>query len=135
MGVGLNGGSVQHLFKMRTKEEEEEALALLEGKDEIEQCPSSTTSSIGKDSDVSWDTKLEDIENESEAQSAYKYDEPLDMMDSLQHVLPIRYFQLPFSDHTSLVCLDKNHFVIYYLVKIELELMLIMFDVFTMNIN
>lgn len=74
------------LDKMRT--EEEKAWLLVEGEDEDDQCSSSTTSSIGKDSDES---KCGDIDDENEAQSAYKYDEPLNMMDSLQDLLPIRF--------------------------------------------
>ncbi|KAJ1382276.1 hypothetical protein SESBI_44408 [Sesbania bispinosa] len=63
-----------------------EASALFEVEDEDEQCSSSTTSSIGKNSDLSSETECD-----NEAQSAYKYNGgPLDMMDSLQQVLPIR---------------------------------------------
>lgn len=68
--------------KMRTEE-----WLLVEGEDEDEQCSSSTTSSIGKDSDVS---KCSEIDDANEVQSAYKYDEPFNMMDSLHH-LPIRF--------------------------------------------
>ncbi|XP_061374862.1 protein OXIDATIVE STRESS 3 LIKE 1 [Gastrolobium bilobum] len=63
------------------------------GEDEDEPCSSSTTSSsssIGKDSDVSSETESGENENENEAQSAFKYNGSLDMMDSLQQVLPIR---------------------------------------------
>ncbi|XP_058786007.1 protein OXIDATIVE STRESS 3 LIKE 1-like [Vicia villosa] len=73
------------LDKMIT--EEEKAWMLVEGEDEDEQCSSSTTSSIGKDSDES---KCGDIDDENEVQNAYKYDEPFNMMESLQDLLPIR---------------------------------------------
>lgn len=72
------------LDKMRT---EEKISALLESEDEDDQCSSSTTSSIGKDSDVS---ECRDIDDDNEAESTYNYDEPLNMMDSLQQFLPIR---------------------------------------------
>ncbi|CAI8599485.1 unnamed protein product [Vicia faba] len=72
------------LDNMRT--EEEKAWFLVESEDDDDQCSSSSTSSIGKDSDV---PKCGDIDDENEAQSAYKYDEPFYMMDSLEH-LPIR---------------------------------------------
>lgn len=72
------------LDKMRT---EEKISALLESEDEDDQCSSSTTSSIGKDSDAS---ECRDIDDDNEAESTYNYDEPLNMMDSLQQFLPIR---------------------------------------------
>lgn len=72
------------LDKMRT---EEKISALLESEDEDDQCSSYTTSSIGKDSDVS---ECRDIDDDNEAESTYNYDEPLNMMDSLQQFLPIR---------------------------------------------
>lgn len=64
------------------------ASAVLESRkddDDEAECSSSTTSSIGKNSDVSSETES----GENEAQSAYNG--PLDMMESLQEVLPIRY--------------------------------------------
>ncbi|TKY74851.1 hypothetical protein E2542_SST03615 [Spatholobus suberectus] len=60
-----------------------EASALFEAEDEDEHCSSSATSSIGKDSE----TECAAADNDNEAHSA---DEPLDTMDSLQQVLPIR---------------------------------------------
>ncbi|KAK2445845.1 hybrid signal transduction histidine kinase M protein [Trifolium repens] len=72
----------------KTTTEEEKTSSLLEGEEKDDQCSSSTTSSIGKDSDTS---ECGDIDNEeNEAQSAYKYDEPLNMMNALQQLLPIR---------------------------------------------
>jgi hypothetical protein len=99
----------------KTTTEEEKTSSLLEGEEKDDQCSSSTTSSIGKDSDTS---ECGDIDNEeNEAQSAYKYDEPLNMMNALQQLLPIRY--CPFSHHTSLVCVlmspNKNDFVILFI--------------------
>ncbi|MED6155949.1 hypothetical protein PIB30_010297 [Stylosanthes scabra] len=55
--------------------------------DDDNKCSSSTTSSIGKDSDVSSENERVE-ENENEVQSAYNC--PLDMMESLEEVLPIR---------------------------------------------
>ena len=63
---------------------------------EDNQCSTSSTStsSIGKNSDLSSERSMEDEDSgENEAQSAYKG--PLDMMDSLEEVLPIRYNASP----------------------------------------
>ena len=63
---------------------------------EDNQCSTSSTStsSIGKNSDLSSERSMEDEDSgENEAQSAYKG--PLDMMDSLEEVLPIRYIASP----------------------------------------
>lgn len=72
------------LFETRKGEEEDEAK-----KYDDEACSSTTTSSssIGKDSDAEACSETESAENE--AQSAYSG--PLDMMDTLQQVLPIRF--------------------------------------------
>ena len=53
---------------------------------------SSSTSSIGRNSDLSSERSMEDDDSgENEAQSAYKG--PLDMMESLEEVLPVRYYE------------------------------------------
>ncbi|CAL5204910.1 unnamed protein product [Lathyrus oleraceus] len=88
--------------KMRTED-----WLLVEREDEDDQCSSSTTSSIGKDSDVS---KCSEIDDENEVQSAYKYDEPFNMMDSLHHHLPIRKGISKFYDgkSKSFMCLAND---------------------------
>lgn len=65
---------------------------------------SSSTSSIGRNSDLSSDRSTEDEDcGENEAQSAYNG--PLDMMESLEEVLPIRYHAFP--THPSQIPTDK----------------------------
>ncbi|XP_021890719.1 uncharacterized protein LOC110809261 [Carica papaya] len=59
------------------------------GEDEPECCNSSSTSSIGRNSDSEGDRSSEDENcDENEAESSYRG--PLDMMDSLEEVLPSR---------------------------------------------
>jgi len=79
---------VVHFCDLDKIRKEEKISALLESEDEDDQCSSSTTSSIGKDSDAS---ECRDNDDDNEAESKYNYDEPLNMMDSPQQFLPIRY--------------------------------------------
>ncbi|KAH1244645.1 hypothetical protein HKD37_06G015003 [Glycine soja] len=65
-----------------------EASPSFEVEDDNEHCSTSATSSIGNDSDVLSETECG--ENDNEAHSTYKCHQPLDTMDSLQQVLPIR---------------------------------------------
>ena len=81
-----------------------EASPSFEVEDDNEHCSTSATSSIGNDSDVLSETECGD----NEAHSTYKCHQPLDTMDSLQQVLPIRFF--PFLDHTfKLTCFNKKN--------------------------
>lgn len=72
--------------KVVAKEEREELKAL-------NTCISSSTSSIGKNSDISG-RSAENSGDTDEVQSSYKG--PLDGMEALEVVLPIRYFSFSF---------------------------------------
>lgn len=54
----------------------------------VEEAVASSSSSIGKNSDASGRSLSDDGEENDEAQSSYKG--PLDMMDALEEVLPLR---------------------------------------------
>lgn len=66
-----------------------------EVKKKVKTCSSSSTSSIGKDSDVSSGKSVENSGDSDEVQSRYKG--PLDAMEALEEVLPIRYIYLSIS--------------------------------------
>lgn len=83
----------------------------------VEEAVASSSSSIGKNSDASGRSSSDDGEENDEAQSSYKG--PLDMMDALEEVLPLR-LELNSISYSAILIFSfsfSGYFVLLYKIK------------------